>query len=137
MMPDYSVSVYHHWLRCTKPTKLGHRVDNAEKSLDRLGLLADHGLVDLELDVVVVKVVLELLAIDVEDVGVHHRQTAVEACELVGKAIVALFKDVLCEAEVVFDLLIALDVETVLGLLDLGGHVRHDGRLVESVVYMC
>ena len=120
-----------------RPTEFSHRVDDAEKGLHGLGLLADHGLVNLELDVVVVKVVLELLAVDVEDVGVHHGQAAVETEELVCKAVVALVKDVLGEAEVVLDLLVALDVETLGGLLDLGRHVRHDERLVESVGIVC
>lgn len=92
---------------------------------------------DLELNVVVVEVVLQLLAVDVEDVGVHNRQAAVETSELLCEAIVVLVKDVLSEAEVVLDLLVALDVETILGLLDLGRHIRHDGRLVESVVCEC
>lgn len=116
-------------------TELGHRVNNAEEGLHGLGLLANHGLVDLELNVVVVEVVLELLAVDVEDVGVHDRQTAVETCELLCKAIVVLVEDVLGEAEVVLDLLVALNVETVGGLHDLGRHIRHDERLVESVVW--
>lgn len=92
---------------------------------------------DLELNVVVVEVVLQLLAVHVEDVGVHDSQTAVETSELLCETIVVLVKDVLGEAEVVLDLLVTLDVETVLGLLDLGRHVRHDGRLVESVEYVC
>ena len=120
-----------------QPTEFSHRVDDAEKGLHGLGFLADHGLVNLELDVVVVKVVLELLAVDVENVGVHNGQAAVETEELICKAIVALVKDVLGEAEVVLDLLVALDVETLGGLLDLGRHVRHDERLVESVGIVC
>jgi hypothetical protein len=118
-------------------TELGHRIDNAEQSLHGLGLLANHGLVHLELNVVVVEVVLQLLAVNVEDVGVHDRQTAVETSELLREAIVALVKDVLGEAEVVLDLLVALNVETVAGLHDLGRHIRHDERLVESVVCKC
>ena len=116
-------------------TELGHRVDNAEQGLNGLCLLANHGLVDLELNVVVVEVVLQLLSVDVEDVGVHDRQTAVEAGELLCEAIVVLVKDVLSKAEVVLDLLVALNVETVGGLHDLGRHIRHDERLVESVVW--
>ena len=92
---------------------------------------------NLELNVVVVEVVLQLLSVDIEDVGVHDRQTAAETGELLCEAIVVLVKDVLGEAEVVLDLLVALDVETLGGLLDLGRHVRHDERLVESVVWEC
>ena len=87
----------------------------------------------LELDVVVVEVVLQLLAVDIEDVGVHDSQATVQTAELVCETIVALVKDVLSEAEVVLDLLVTLNVETILGLHDLSVHIRHVGRRVECV----
>jgi hypothetical protein len=118
-------------------TELGHRINNAEEGLHGLGLLADHGLVNLQLNVVVVEVVLQLLAVDVVNVGVHDSQAAVETLELLCKTIVVLVKDVLGEAEVVLDLLVALNVETVGGLYDLSRHVGHDERLVESVGFEC
>jgi len=106
-------------------TKLIHGVDNAQVRLDGLGLLADHRLVDLELDLVVVEVLLHLLAVDVEDVQVHDRQAALPSLVVLGELEVALVEDAVHEAEVVLDLLVTLDVEAGLGLLDGGLHVRH------------
>jgi hypothetical protein len=53
-------------------SELIHGIHDAEERVDGLGLLADHGFVDLQLEPVVVEVLLHLLAIDVEDVQVHH-----------------------------------------------------------------
>jgi hypothetical protein len=58
------------WL-LSDDTKLGHGVDNAQHCVHGFGLLSNHGLVDLESNAVMVKVVLQLLAIEVEDVKVH------------------------------------------------------------------
>lgn len=104
-----------------------HGVDNAEKGLDGLGLLADHGLVNGKLELVVVKVLLHLGAVDVKDVGVHDSQSAAPSLVALGELRVLLVEDTIEEGEVVFDLLVTLDVETIFGLLDGSVEVRHCG----------
>lgn len=114
-------------------TEFGHGVHNAQESIDRLGLLADHGCVDLELQTMVFKVLLHLLAVDIVDVHVHDSKASSPAREAFCEVTLLLVKDTVDEAEVVFDLLVALDVETLLGLRNGGLHVRHfDGCAVET-----
>lgn len=114
-------------------TEFGHGVYNAQESLNRLGLLADHSLVDLELQTMVVEVLLHLLAVDIVDVHVHDSKASSPALEAVCEVALLLVKDTVDKAEIVFDLLVALDVETGLGLRNGGLHVRHfDGCAVET-----
>lgn len=107
-------------------TKLVHRVNDAQEGVHGLGLLANHGLVDGKLEFVVVEVLLDLVSVDIEDVGVHDGQGSAPALVAVGKLAVLGVKDTVHELEVVLDLLIASDVETSLGFLDGSGQVRHD-----------
>lgn len=107
-------------------TELVHRVNDAQEGVHGLGLLANHGLVDGKLELVVVEVLLDLVSVDIEDVGVHDGQGSAPALVAVGKLAVLGVKDTVHELEVVLDLLIASDVETSLGLLDSSGQVRHD-----------
>lgn len=107
-------------------TKLVHRVNDAQEGVHGLGLLANHGLVDEKLEFVVVEVLLDLVSVDIEDVGVHDGQGSAPALVAVGKLAVLGVKDTVHELEVVLDLLIASDVETSLGFLDGSGQVRHD-----------
>lgn len=99
-------------------TKVSHRVNDAEKSLHGLGLFANHGFVDGQGQVVVVKVLLHLVTIDVEDVQVHDGQTPAPALIALGQIVVGRVEDAIEEGEVVFNLLVPLDMEAVLGLDD-------------------
>lgn len=91
--------------------KLVHRVDNAQQSVHRLSLLSYHGLVHLQLNVVVIKVFLHLLAIDVEDVEVHDGEASLPSLEGLGQVVVRDVEDSVDEGEVVFDLLVTLNVK--------------------------
>lgn len=106
-----------YWL-LADDTELSHGIHNAQKSVHGLGLLANHGLVDGEWEVVVVKVRLHLLAIDVEDVQIHNSKAAAPALIAAGEVVVLGVKDSIEEREVILDLLITLDVEAVLRLND-------------------
>lgn len=99
-------------------TKVGHRVDNAQKSVHGLGLLANHGLVDRQGELVVIKVLLHLSAVDVVDVQVHNSKAATPSLVAVCELGVGSVKDAIEEREVVLDLLVTLDMETVLSLGD-------------------
>jgi len=111
-------------------TKLVHGVDDAEERVHGLCLFTNHGLVDLELEVVVVEVLLHLLAVHVEDVGIHDCQGSAPALVAVGKLLVLLVENTVHEDEVIFDLLVTLDVETILGLVDGSLKIRHVCRYV-------
>jgi hypothetical protein len=97
-------------------TKLCHRVDNAQKSVHGLGLLANHGLVDRQWQVVVVEVLLHVLAVDVENVQIHNGKAATPALVALGEIIVLGVENTIEEREVIFDLLVTLNVETIFGL---------------------
>jgi hypothetical protein len=108
--------------------KVGHGVDNGQKSIHGLGLLANHGLVDSERNTIVVKVALHLLAIEVEDVEVHDGQaTAPRRVELVQLRVGGV-EDAIEKLEVILDLLVATDSKTLGGGLDGSTHIRHGGQ---------
>lgn len=108
-------------------TELVHRINDTQERIHGLGLLADHGLVNLELEIMVVEVFLHLLAIHVEDVGIHDGQGPAPALVAVGQLAIPLLEDTIEEGKVIFDLLIALDVKASLRLSDGGVEVRHYG----------
>jgi hypothetical protein len=107
-------------------TELVHRVNDAQEGVNGLGLLADHGLVDGKLELVVIEVLLDLVSVDIEDVGVHDGQSSAPTLVAVGELAVLGVEDTVEELEVIFDLLVTRDVETSLGLLDSSVHIRHD-----------
>jgi len=108
-----------------------HRVYNTQERVDAFCLLADHRLVDVKLNVVMVEVFLHLLSVDIVDVQVHDSQTStpffVAFCEVASSSV----ENVVDERKVVLDLLVALDVETVCRLGDSSFKVRHGN--VQSV----
>jgi len=106
-------------------SELVHGVDNTEKGLDGLGFLANHGLVDGKLKLVVVKVLLELSTVNIKDVGIHDGQSAAPSLVALSELRVLLVENTIEEGEVVLDLLVTLDVETSFGLLDGSVEVRH------------
>lgn len=126
------------WL-LPEDTEFVHGVHNAEEGVDRLGLLSDHGLVNGELELVVVEVLLYLSSVDVKDVGIHDGQGASPAFVEVGELGVLLVEYAIHEREVIFDLLVALNVEPVGGLVDGSLEIRHgccevvEGKGVGSV----
>lgn len=81
---------------------------------------------DVELDLVVVKVLLHRLAIDVENVHVHDGQAATPLLVAVGEIGSAGVEDIVDEGEVVLDLLVTFDVEAVRSLVDCSLKIRHD-----------
>jgi hypothetical protein len=111
-------------------TELVHRVNDAQEGVNGLGLLANHGRVDGKLELVVVEVLLDLVSVDIEDVGIHDSQDSAPTLVAVGELAVLGAEDTIKELEVIFDLLVTRDVETSLGLLDGSVHVRHRGGVV-------
>ena len=92
-------------------SKLGHGINDAQESVDGLCFLADHRLVDVKLDLVMVEISLHLLAIDVEDIVVHDGKAAAPSL-VAGRQLAAPgIKDPINEGEIIFDLLVALNVE--------------------------
>lgn len=81
---------------------------------------------EVKTDLVVIKVLLHSLTIDVEDVQVHDGQAATPFLVAIGEITSRCVKDVVDEGEVVLDLLVALDVETLGGLNDCCFEIRHD-----------
>ena len=84
-------------------TEVGHGVHDAQEGIDGLGLLSDPGLVDLELQLVVVEVLLHLLSVQVVDVQVHDGKSAAPTLVAVGKLLVLRVEHAIKECEVVFD----------------------------------
>lgn len=67
---------------------------------------------DLKLNVMMLEVCLHLLAIQIVDVEVRHGKTSLPLLVAISKVGVVDIKDAIDEGEVVFDLLVAFDVET-------------------------
>lgn len=88
-------------------SKLSHRINNAKQGIHALGLLANHGLVNLEVDAMVVKVLLQLITVQVEDVEVHDCQAAVPARVALCQLLVGDVENAIEELEVILDLLVA------------------------------
>lgn len=63
--------------------------------------------------VVVVEVGLHVFAIDIVDVQVHNGEATAPSLVAVGKLRVGGVEDAIHEGEVIFDLLVTLDVEAV------------------------
>lgn len=99
-------------------TKLGHRINNAQKGGDRFCLLPNLRLVNLEIQCVVFKILLDLVSIDIVHILVRYCQNS--APSLVACCQLGVFgiKDAIEKREVVGDLLVSFDVKAVLGLLD-------------------
>lgn len=114
--------------------ELGHRIDNAQKSLNALRLLANHRLVNIKLDVVLIKVSLQLLAVDIEDVLVHDSQATAPFTVAVCQLWLGWVENIVDEGEIVLDLLVAFDVETLGRLGDGGFHVGHFGLMGKVIV---
>jgi hypothetical protein len=96
--------------------ELGHRVNDAQKRIHRLGLLANHSLVNRQGQTMVVKVRLHLLAVDVEDIQVHDSKAATPPLIAAGKLGVFGVEDPIKEREIILDLLVSFDMEAVLRL---------------------
>ena len=79
----------------------------------------------IKVNVVVVEVVLHPFAIDVEGVCVHDGQASspflVAICQIVSGGV----EDIVDEIKVVFDLLVAFDVEAVWSFSDSRFEIRH------------
>ena len=106
-------------------SELGHGVNNAQKGRYGLRLFANLGLVDPQFKAVMAKVPLHLFSIDVIYVQISHRKDTTPARITIGYATVLDVEYAVDKREVVFDLLISLNVEAGLGFQDSGLEVRH------------
>lgn len=82
---------------------------------------------DLKLNLVVVEVALHLLAVDIEDVGVHNRESSPPSFVALCKIRLAWVKDAVNESKIVFDLFVALDMEAIGRFRHSSLEVRHSG----------
>lgn len=89
-----------------------HCVHNREESRDRLRLLANLGLVDLELDTVMLKILFHLLAINIVDVDIRHGEASLPALVAICEIGVGDVEHAIDKGEVVLDLLVSFDVKT-------------------------
>lgn len=89
--------------------KLSHRVNNRKQSLHALGLFANHGLVNLESDAVMIKVLLHLIAVQVENIQVHDGEAAPPGLVALSQLHVGNVEDAIEELEVIFNLFVAAD----------------------------
>ena len=83
-----------------------------------------------------IKIRLHLLAVHVEDVQIHHSKTAAPSFVAFCKIWSLLIKDPIDESKVVFDLLVAFDVEASMSLDNGSLEVRHfrvRGRMLSSI----
>ena len=111
--------------------KFRHGVDNTQECGNSLCLLANLGLVDLEIDLVVFEVLLDLLAIYIIDIQIRDGQDTLPMLVAVGQLRVLRIEDTVEEGEVVGYLFIAIHVEAILGLRDgrcKVGHVEYEGE---------
>ena len=88
-----------------------HRVDNAEECINGFSFFADHGLVDVKVDAVMVEVLLHLFSIDVEDIGVHNGEAPTPTLVTISQLASVGIEDAINKGEIVFNLLVALDME--------------------------
>jgi hypothetical protein len=96
-----------------------HGVHDAQKRINRLGALPYHGLVDLQLHPIMVEVLLNLFAVEIENVQVHDREASCPTCVAVGQFRILDVEDSIEEREVVLNLLVAFSVKACRGLGDL------------------
>lgn len=123
---DGEIARYVTGTHLSEDSELVHGVNNGQEGVDRLGLLSNHCLVHIELNVVMVEVALHGLAVKIEDIGVHDSQTTTPLLVAVRKVAACRIKDIVNEGEVVFNLLVALNVEALASLGDGGLEVRHN-----------
>jgi len=107
-------------------TELVERLDKREESVNALCLLTNHGLVHDKLNLVMIEVLLHLLAVDIENIHVHHCETSSPSLVAFSKITLAWFEDIVNEREVVLNLLVTLYVEAL-------GRLRHGSLQVRHV----
>lgn len=106
-------------------SKLCHRVYNAQKGGNGLRLLADLGLVYLEFKAVVLEVLFDLITVHIVHVQVSDSQHSAPALVALSQLRVLGVEDAIEKGEVVGYLLVAVHVESILGLQDRCSKVRH------------
>jgi hypothetical protein len=89
--------------------------------------------VDGERDAIVVKVLLHLITVEVEDVEVHDSQASSPGGVELVQLRVGGVEDAIEKLKVILDLLITTNSETLGGGLDGSGHIRHGGRMGRRV----
>lgn len=95
-----------------------HGIDDAQEGWNGLGLFSNLGLVDLQIQIVMLEVLLNLLSIDIEYIHVGNRQDTAPFLVAFCKLTVFDIENSVQESEVVRDLLIPVHMEAVLGLKD-------------------
>ena len=110
--------------------ELSHRVNDTEKSRDCLCLLSNFCFVDFQFEPIMLKVPFHLLSIHVVDVLIRYRKTSLPFLVAVCKIGVLGVEDAVYECEVIFNLLVAFDVEASVAavrgcFLDGSLEVRH------------
>lgn len=105
--------------------KLRHGVDDAQKGGNRFRLFPDLRLVHLDLEVVVLEVLLDLCSIYIVYVQIGHGQHSTPALVTRRQLGILGVEDSIEEGEIVRNLLVALDVESVLRRKHRSFHVRH------------
>lgn len=81
---------------------------------------------NLEIELVMIEVSLHLLAIDIVDVHIHDSEAASPFLVAIGEVGFGRIEYVVDEREVIFNLLVPLNVEAVGGLINSGFEIRHD-----------
>ena len=82
-------------------SELRHGVHNAQEGGDRLSLFTNFGLVQLEIEVVVIEVLLNLLAVDIEHIEVSDGQNSSPTLVAVGQLSILNVEDTIEKGEVV------------------------------------
>ena len=93
-------------------SEVSHGIHDTQEGRHGLGLLANLGLVSYEFDSMMLEVVLHLLAIDVVDILISDSQTSSPLLVAVGEILIVDIEYSINEGEIVFDLLVTLNMET-------------------------
>jgi len=92
--------------------ELSHRVNDTKESRDRLCLLSNLCLVDFQFEPIVLEISFHLLSIHIVDVLVCDSETSLPLLVTLCKIGILGVEDTVNECEVIFNLLVAFDVET-------------------------
>lgn len=107
-------------------SKLGHRIHDAQESWNRLCLFTNLRLVDFEGNVMMLKIFFNLVSVDVVDIEISHREHSPPTFIARSKLAIFRIKDSVQKGEIIRDLLVAVDMKSILGLNDRSLKVRHE-----------
>lgn len=89
-----------------------HGLYDGKQGWNGLCLLSNLGLVDGQLDAVVLEVIFHLLAVDIVDVDVGYSKTPLPLFVQVGKIGILDVENAIDEGEIIFNLLVSFNVES-------------------------